>query len=124
MRAGERRLRGRLVAELEEEADIAGRFVPDRGGAGRRCLGGIGDGGQDLVIDRHQLGGVFRLVERLRHDRRDRLAHMVHALHRQRPVRRHEVGLPVGPLPRHAGGEGAETLPSHVLAREDREHAR
>ncbi len=124
MGAGETGVARRLVAGLVQEAEVVRHLVPDRRCARRQRGRRVGDRGQDLVVDLDELGGVLRLVQRLRDDGGDGIAHVLDASHRQRPVGRHEAGAAVGTLARHARGEVAEAGLDHVLAGEDAEHAR
>ena len=101
--AVERGLGGRLVAEGEGEGDIARALSPHRRSAG---LDGVLDrdhGGQRLVVDLDQLGGVACLPLGLGDDEGDAVADAAH--------------LVVGQY----GAEGAEALgAAHVLGHEGR----
>ncbi len=74
-RGGELRFGRPAITEFDLEAEIAGRFVPDRRRVGcdriRQRYGA-----QRLVADIEQLGCVLRLAQRLGHDERHAISHM------------------------------------------------
>ncbi len=86
-RARERVSRRFGIAEFRGDAQVAGRLVLElRGALAQRVLRRY-DRGQRLVIDFDQLGRVARGECRLGQDRGERLAHVAHALPRERPMR-------------------------------------
>ncbi len=66
---------GHAVTGLPIEAGIAGNVRGKLGRVGGTRRFGRGDGGQRVVVDDDQLGGIEGLGARLGHDQRDRLAH-------------------------------------------------
>ena len=68
---------------------LSGHSGPHRRLAGGR-LGGIGDGGQDLVVDLDQFGGVLGLSQGLGDHDGDRLADKAHPFARQPEMRARE----------------------------------
>ena len=105
------------------ERDIAGRFRPQlrRAGGLRRVHGD--DRIDRLVVDLDEISRVLRREFGLRDHHRDRLAHIHHALARQRmPVRHHELGAVAARqrrMPRHAADAGGVD----ISGGHDRDHA-
>ncbi len=79
---------------------------------------------QDLVLDRDQLGGVLRLVERLGDDERHRVADIADAVLRQERLRADKGRRAAPPPARHQRAQRAEPAPPQFVAGQDREHAR
>ena len=71
--------RCRLVADLEDVADVVRALVPHRRRARLRGPRGVGHRGEIAVVERNQFGRVARLHEGLRNDRGHRIAHKAHA---------------------------------------------
>ena len=81
-RPRKRLIDGSPIAALKLEAHIAGRVLPDLGSAFvKRIL--ERNGREHLIVHSEQLSSVLRLVERLRNDQRDAVAHMAHEICRQ-----------------------------------------
>ena len=76
------------IAVVRPQADIARRALPQLRCGSVERVRHRHHGRQHLVVDLDRLGGVARLIERLRHDQRHRLAHIAHAL-----AREHRLGL-------------------------------
>ena len=71
------------------EGDIAGRLRPELRRVRLYCVARVGDGGELVVFDRDEIGGVLRLRISLGQHQRHRLADMHDAVVRERrPVRR------------------------------------
>ena len=112
------------IAGAPVEADVARHFVGDqRRAGGARCVARR-HGGQRLVVDLDQFGGVGRLRGALGHDQRDRLAGKPHLVVRQQRLRREgkglaglDVGLGVGP-------QRLQSIGRRIGRRQHGEHAR
>jgi hypothetical protein len=93
-----------LAAQRPVERNVARRLREQLRRAGSDGGAQIGDRGQLLVLDLHQLGRVLRLRARLGDHQCHRLAGMQHALAGQRRAMRHLEGHPVkAGLPRRSG---------------------
>ena len=78
--------RGRhLVADLDIDAQIVGRLVPQLRSTGLDRVDGAGDRRQRLIGNVKKLGGILGRGDRLGDDHRDRLADKAH------PVGRHRI---------------------------------
>ena len=73
---------------------VAERGMDDGAPGGERC-GGIGHGFERIVVDRHQIGRVFRRRAAFGHHRGDRLALPVGGIERHRRLGRGFVARPV-----------------------------
>ena len=113
-----------LVAQWEHVGDVVGALVPDRRAAGERRFGSVRDGGQRLVVDCDELGRVLGLMEGLRDDERDGIAHIAHAVYAQRWPLRSKHRRAVRAFSRHGGFRAPEAIGSVVGARADGEHTR
>ena len=120
----ERRVGRRLVALLEDEADIVRALVPDGGRAVLQRVRGVRDRGQGLVVDLDQLGGVARLGVGLGDHEGGVVADQADAVLAQRRVGRREHGRAVGLVARHGAGNVAEPGGRDIDAGIDRENAR
>ena len=76
------RVDARRVGDLG--GDVVGPPVEERRRAGGERSFGIGGGGQRLVVDGHELGGVDGLDQGLGHDNGHRFAHEAHLAVRKR----------------------------------------
>ena len=131
MRGAAERGGGRgLVADLDIDAEIAGRLVPQPRRAGLQRVGGARHRRQRLVGDVDQLGGVLRLRDRLGDDHGDGLADKARLVGRHRVVGgrdRREAAQPHHHVGRaHQPGivrDRAEPVGDVVGAGKDREHA-
>ncbi len=92
-----------LSPRLESVGDVVAVFVPHHRGAGFRRLGDIGDGGQRIVVDHDQFGGVLGLGQRVRDDHDDRIADVTDPIADQRRPLRGEHRGAVAFLARHVG---------------------
>ena len=108
---------GRLLIALEmHEADVVFAIVPDEGRAGLRAQRHGSDGGQDLVVDLDQFGGVLRLFDRVRDDEGDGIADIAHLHFRQRGEMRAIHGRAVALLLASGPGQIAVTGVGPILA--------
>ena len=74
---------GGFVADLVKERLVARVLVPDRWRIRRKRRFGADCGGQRLVADVDQFGGVLCLVQCLGDDERDRISDIADAITRQ-----------------------------------------
>ena len=117
-------LGGRGVAQMPVEADVAGRLVPDLGGAVRHRGIQVSDGRPRLVVDLDEQRRVLGLGPGLGDHHGDRIAGVAgRPLHQGRVGRRdHLRAVLVGDHP--AAGDAAEVVGGRVLAGQHGEHAR
>ena len=109
-RAREGGLDGGGVAGLEIDAEVARHVVPDQRRARLQRLGGIGHGGQGVVIDLDQLGRVPGRLQGLGDDEGDRLADEMDRPVGQGRARRHRDRRAVAVLGRGARRDDAQSL--------------
>ncbi len=112
-----------LVAVGMDEADVVLAIVIDERRARRGSLAGGHDGGQRLVVDLDQFGGVRRLVPGLGHHEGDVIADPAHAVLDQRRILRPVHRRAVAPLEPAWHRQVAEARRRPVRAGEHREHA-
>ena len=113
---------GRLFISFDlDEADIVRAIVPHQGCAGFYCIAGRNDGRQRLVVDVNKLGGVGRLVIRLRDDEGDIVADHSHAILGQCRIARPVAGHAIAPLQAARHRKVAKSRRLVVGARQDRE---
>ena len=122
--AGEGRIDRLPVAGRVGEGFVARVVVPHRRRAGRERRLGRNDGGQRLIVDFDQLGGILRLAQGFRHDEGDRIADIAHPVLRQERLRADESGGAVAPSPRHPGTQRAKPATPQFGAGQHREDAR
>jgi hypothetical protein len=79
-----------LAAVAPVHAEVRSAFRPDHRRAGVERPGGVGDGGQHLVLHDDQLQSVLGLAAGLRHDRDDGVADIAHGVGLQDRPRRAE----------------------------------
>ena len=106
--------RGRVA---EGADDVRPRLGEEQAALAAQRLVHGDDGGQDVVIDVHQLDGVLALVHLLGHDRRDRLADEPHHAAGEQRLLHGLVHV------RHHRGKGAEPRVRQVAGRVDGEYA-
>ena len=87
-------------------------------------LGRIGDGRKRLILDRDFLRRVFRLRQRLRDDKRHRIADITDLARRDRRMRRHLHRRAVLGMDHPAADEIADLVGGQLLAGQHRDHAR
>ena len=117
----ERRVRGRLVAQFPVVALVVGRRVVNLLGAGR--AGHVHHRRQFLEIRLHGLGAVSGGVQRFANHHRVGFAHVVHALHGERRVRRLDHVRAVFGLHHPAARQVADAVRLEVRADEHGDHA-
>ena len=111
------------IAEMVVEDEIAGHVVEKLRRIGlERRLGG-GDGGQNVDIERHRLGGIARLLRRAGDDHGDGIADETHLVRRQRVPDRPSHRCSVAVRQVHHAFQRAIALPFEVLGRIDRDDA-
>ena len=103
------------------KAMLSGR-VPDRRRAGRDRIRGRRHGGQRLVVDLDQLGGVLGLVERLGHHEGDRIADIAHPVAGQHGCGATKPGARRGACAARAGAD-AERRHLGIVAGQHQQHA-
>jgi hypothetical protein len=129
-RALERRRGGRLVADLDIDAEIARHVLPEEGRARLHRVEHMRHRGKRLPIDLDQLGRVLRMVDRVGNHHRHRLADEARLVGRHRvigggdrgrhPQTHHHVGRPD-----HAGivRDGLQSIRDVVGAGQDSDRA-
>ncbi len=120
---GERGVGGGFVAVAPVVADVVRHFVVDGGLAWVGGVRGIDHGGQHVVIDVDQFGGVFRGLDRIGDHERDLIADVAHFRVRDDRMRRLVHRLAVGAVDQPAARQAADVFGGHVRAGEDRDHA-
>ena len=75
-----------LVADVPIEAGVAGGGLMHQRRAGRDGVGDVGDGGQVLIVDDQQFGGIACLLPGLGDHRHHRVTDMAHAASGQHRV--------------------------------------
>ena len=106
------------------DGDIAGRLRPELRRAGRHRRTHINGCGKLLVLDHDPLGRILCCEQGLRHYERHGLAHMHHALARERRPERYMERLAALAGKRRAARHVADAGLLHVRGSEYREHAR
>jgi hypothetical protein len=120
---GEGRLGRGFVAGLEQVRDVVGALVPYSNLALRR-LRGVGDRGQRFVIDVDQLGGIFRLRQRLGYDEGDLFADIAHRAPREAEKGASEHRRPVRPFALERYAHDAELGLDELVASHDQRSTR
>ncbi len=123
-RACEGGIRGGSVSVGPVERDVAGPLLVDRDSAAGGRAQHIGGGRELFEIDRHLLGCIERLRQRLRHDDRNALADIADAVDRERRHRGREHRLAVPAGKDRDRRDRAKAVIAEIAAGEDAEHAR
>ena len=123
-RACEGGIRGGCVPVGPVERDVAGPPFVDRDSAAGGRAQHIGGGREFFEIDRHLLGCIERLRQRLRHHDRDALTDIADAIDRERRHRGREHRLAVPAGKDRDRRDRAEAVIREIAAGEDAEHAR
>ena len=121
---GQGGVRRRLIAELPVEGRVVGHVVEQ---LRRTLLYGLGcrdDCVQNLVIHRHQLGGVRSLLATLGEDNGDRVADVAHLGRSQHRMGRLLHGVATFEIHLPAAGQTADASSFEVGTRKDGDHAR
>ncbi len=113
-----------LVADQLDETDVVGAAFPDFGGARFGRLGGGDGGGQRLVFNLDQFGGVRCLCCGFRDHEGDRIADPAHAVLRQYRIGRLEHRRAIAALEAAMGRQFAKARLLPVGRRDDGKHAR
>ncbi len=111
------------VAHLEHVGDVVGTLVPDGRRAGTGGVRGRSNRRQRLVVDRHLLGGVPRLRERLGDHHRHRVADVAHSPAREPRVGPGEHRRAVGALALEGHRGRPEAVGGKVVAGQHRDGA-
>ncbi len=111
-----------FVADLVKERLVARVLVPDRWRIRRKRSFGADCGGQRLVADVDQFGGVLCLVQCVGDDERDRISDIADAITRQQWLRTDEGGGAIAPPAADLRHQSAETAAAQILARQYRHH--
>jgi hypothetical protein len=118
-RRGKSRSDGLPVSPLKPETEVSRRLVPDRRRVGQQRRCSLGDRVERPVFDRDPLGGVTRLIARLRDNQRHRITDMTHPPARQRITRRHDHRIDRTDL--RDAGKGTDTVRPQIAIGEDPE---
>ncbi len=132
VRARERLIGRRPIAEPGIDRHVIGHLVPDHRRARLHGVFRMVDSGQQLVVDLDRFRGIERLRDGFGHDHRHRLADMARLVGRQQQVRADEDRPAAGTGELHVVSglgqrivrDGAEAVGQAIGAGEHAEHAR